>query len=158
MVLVVHNCLIQKMIKVHLRLREIYLLTRWNPMESYSSLCIRTYDVILLGYTCVPGFHIGGHMIILEYYMVSHINTHLSSHLVHMINVELLLLTSQLVEYFSNITHQVIILKSIFYFFHVIYLDLMSLMLILVPYFSKSAHMVHLDLLYGVILEFILVT
>ena len=30
-------------------------------MESYSSLCIRTYDVILIGYTCVPKFHIGGH-------------------------------------------------------------------------------------------------
>ena len=29
-------------------------------MELYLSLCIRTYDIILLGYTCVPGFRIGG--------------------------------------------------------------------------------------------------
>ena len=61
LVLVVHTCLIQKMRKVRLRLREMYSLARWNPMESYSSLCIRTYDVILLEYTCVPGFCIGGH-------------------------------------------------------------------------------------------------
>ena len=66
MVLVVHTCLIQKMRKVCLRLREIYFLARWNQMESYSSLCIRTYDVILLGYTCVPGFHIGGHILVLK--------------------------------------------------------------------------------------------
>ena len=63
MVLVVHTCMIQKMRKVRLRLREIYSLARWNPMESYSSLCILTYDVILIGYTCVPKFHIGGHNI-----------------------------------------------------------------------------------------------
>ena len=62
MVIVVHTCLIQKMRKVCLRLGEIYLLAIWKPMESYLSLFIRTYDVILLGYTCVPGFHIGGHV------------------------------------------------------------------------------------------------
>ena len=36
-------------------------MARWNPMELYSSLYIRAYDVILIRYTCVPGFHIGGH-------------------------------------------------------------------------------------------------
>ena len=60
MVLVVHTYLIQKMRKVRLRLREIYSLAIWNPMEYYSSLRMRSYDVILLGYTGVPGFHIGG--------------------------------------------------------------------------------------------------
>ena len=64
MVLVVHTCLIQKMRKVRLRLREIYSLARWNPMELYSSLCIRIYGVIFLGYTGVPGFNIGGHLLL----------------------------------------------------------------------------------------------
>ena len=48
--------------KVRLILREIYSLAIWDPMESYSSLCIHIYGVILLGYKCVPGFHIGGHI------------------------------------------------------------------------------------------------
>ena len=66
MVLVVHTCLIQKMRNFRLRLREMYSLARWNPMKLYSSLCIRTYDIILPRYTCAPGFHIGGHLFLWE--------------------------------------------------------------------------------------------
>ena len=56
----------KKMRKVRLRLRELYSLAREIPKETYSSIFIHKYDIILLGYTCVTGFHIGGHALFIS--------------------------------------------------------------------------------------------